>query len=316
MIVKRNFDPRKVTMYVWRQLAVALLWSAVVYVAYVVLGLTAVSVPFGILGILGTALAIFLAFRNNTAFGRWGEASQAWTAITAASRTFARLIVTFTDSHAHTAQFNTEAATAFKREMVYRHIAWANALRMQLRGQMDVNQLAPFLDSAELAALAQELAATVSSVAEAIAFGEVVVFAIPGSAMEETIAAHAPALAGKVVVDAANRMGGGPMNSLAAFAAHAPTAQVYRAFNSLGWESFENPLFGDVQADLFYCGPASPGQNVVEGLIQDMGLRPVRLGGLDQVGLVDMISGLWFALAYGQGMGRQLAFKVLTRPQR
>jgi putative membrane protein len=153
MIVKRNFDPRKVTVYVWRQLAAALLWSAAVYVAYVVLGLTVVSAPFGVLGILGTALAIFLAFRNNTAFGRWGEASQAWSSITAASRTFARLVVTFTDSHAHTPQFNAEAATAFKREMIYRHIAWVNALRLQLRGQMDVKELAPFLDGAELAAL-------------------------------------------------------------------------------------------------------------------------------------------------------------------
>jgi putative membrane protein len=160
MIVKRNFDPRKVTMYVWRQLVAALLWSAAVYVAYVVLGLAAFSAPFGVLGILGTALAIFLAFRNNTAFGRWGEASQAWTAITAASRTFARLIVTFTDSHAHTPQFNAEAARAFKREMVYRHIAWVNALRMQLRGQMDVKDLAPFLDGAELAALSQAPGAT------------------------------------------------------------------------------------------------------------------------------------------------------------
>jgi putative membrane protein len=153
MIVKRNFDPRKVTMYVWRQLVAALLWSATVYVAYVVLGLAAFSAPFGVLGILGTALAVFLAFRNNTAFGRWGEASQAWTAITAASRTFARLIVTFTDSHAHTPQYNAEVATAFKREMVYRHLAWVNALRMQLRGQVDMKELAPFLDSAELAAL-------------------------------------------------------------------------------------------------------------------------------------------------------------------
>lgn len=51
-------------MYVWRQLAAALLWSAVIYVAYAVLGLTALSVPFGDLGILGAALAIFLAFRN------------------------------------------------------------------------------------------------------------------------------------------------------------------------------------------------------------------------------------------------------------
>jgi putative membrane protein len=155
VILKRNFDPRKVTTYVWRQLVVALLWSAAVYAAYVVFGLTFVSVPFGILGILGTALAIFLAFRNNTAFGRWGEASQAWAAITAASRTFARLIVTFTDAHRHTPQYRAETAEAFKREMIYRHIAWVNALRMQLRGQMDVNELAPYLDAAELAGLRQ-----------------------------------------------------------------------------------------------------------------------------------------------------------------
>jgi hypothetical protein len=140
-----------------------------------------------------------------------------------------------------------------------------------------------------------------------------VVFAIPGAAMEETIAAHGPSLAGKIVIDAANRMGGGPMNSAALFAAHAPAAQVYRAFNSLGWENFENPIFDGVQADLFYCGPGGAGQAAVEGLIRDVGLRPVRLGDMDQVGLVDMIGSLWFALAFGQGMGRELAFKVLTR---
>jgi len=108
-------------------------------------------------------------------------------------------------------------------------------------------------------------------------------------------------------------MGGGPMNSAALFATHTPTAQVYRAFNSLGWENFENPVFDGVQADLFYCGPAGAGQAAVEQLIRDVGLRPVRLGDLGQVGLVDMIGGLWFALAFGQGMGRELAFKVLTR---
>ncbi|HAJ35806.1 MAG TPA: hydrogenase [Chloroflexi bacterium] len=153
MILKRNFDPRKVGVYVWPQLLAALLWSAAVYVAYVVLGWSLVSVPLSVLSILGTALALFLAFRNNTAFGRWGEASQAWAAITAASRTLARLIVTFTDAHAHTPQYNAAAAETFKRAMIYRHIAWVNALRLQLRGQMDVNELAPYLDAAEVDAL-------------------------------------------------------------------------------------------------------------------------------------------------------------------
>lgn len=155
MILKRNFDPRKVGVYVWPQLLAALLWSAAVYVAYEMLGWSFVSVPFGVLGILGTALALFLAFRNNTAFGRWGEASQAWAAITAASRTFARLVVTFTDSHAHTPQYNAVAAESFKRTMLYRHLAWVNALRMQLRGQMDVDALASYLDAAEVDALSE-----------------------------------------------------------------------------------------------------------------------------------------------------------------
>jgi 8-hydroxy-5-deazaflavin:NADPH oxidoreductase len=42
-------------------------------------------------------------------------------------------------------------------------------------------------------------------------------------------------------------------------------------------------------------------------------LRPIRLGDVDQVGLVDSVASLWFALALGQGKGRQLAFKVLSR---
>jgi hypothetical protein len=166
-------------------------------------------------------------------------------------------------------------------------------------------------DNPEVQALAQELGATVGTLSNAIAFGDVVVFAIPGGAMDETIKAHA--LSNKIVIDAANRMGGAVMNSAAAFAAYAPAAKVYRAFNSLGWENLENPEFGDVQADLFYCGPGGEAQALVEQLVRDVGLRPVRLGDLSQAHLVDMVGSLWFALALGQGMGRHLAFKVLTR---
>jgi hypothetical protein len=39
----------------------------------------------------------------------------------------------------------------------------------------------------------------------------------------------------------------------------------------------------------------------------------MRLGDVDQVGLVDSVGSLWFALALGQGKGRHLAFKVLSR---
>ncbi|MGH2501662.1 MAG: NADPH-dependent F420 reductase [Ktedonobacterales bacterium] len=166
--------------------------------------------------------------------------------------------------------------------------------------------------------------ATIGSVAEALAGSAVVVLAVPGRVVDDLIRTHAGQLDGKIIVDASNRMDGGPMNSVAALSVAAPTAHVYRAFNSLGWENFADPLFNGVQADLFYAGPedSSAGDSegdpeggaraTVERLIADVGLHPVYVGGSEQVGVVDGVASLWFALALGQRQGRRLAFKTLT----
>ena len=97
----------------------------------------------------------------------------------------------------------------------------------------------------------------------------------------------------------------------ASFQQYAPRARDGRAFNTLGWENFADPTFDGVQADLSCAGPEAD-RAVTERLIGDVGLRPVRLGDADQVGLVNSVATLWFALALQQGMGRHLAFKVLT----
>lgn len=170
------------------------------------------------------------------------------------------------------------------------------------------------VDNPEVRDMAMRIGAAVATTADAIAAGDIVVFAIPGGAMEETVIRHAAALDTKIVIDAANRMGAGDMNSIALFTAHAPHARVFRAFNSLGWENFENPMFDDVQADLFYCGPDGDADQAVAQMIRDIGLRPIRVGDIAQVHLVDMVASLWFSLAQGRKMGRNLAFKVLTRP--
>jgi predicted dinucleotide-binding enzyme len=155
---------------------------------------------------------------------------------------------------------------------------------------------------------------TIGAVAEVLSANpDVVVLALPGTAMEGTIQQYANELDGRIIIDAANRMGGGSMNSFAAFQQHTPRARVFRAFNSLGWENFADPAYGGETADLFYCGPGDDARGTVEQLISAIGLRPMYLGGSEQVGLVDAVGGLWFALVFGQGMGRQLAFKVLTR---
>jgi predicted dinucleotide-binding enzyme len=156
--------------------------------------------------------------------------------------------------------------------------------------------------------------AAIGTISEALADADVVVFAIPGPTMAETITANAPALANKLVIDAANRMGEPTANSLEDFRRHAPSARYVRAFNTLGWENFADPLFDGVAADLIYAGPEAD-RPLVEQLIAEIGLHPVWLGDADQVGAVDSLLRIWFTLAIQRGLGRHLAFKVLTRGQ-
>lgn len=153
--------------------------------------------------------------------------------------------------------------------------------------------------------------AAVGTVADALSAGDVVLMAVPGAAMAQTIADNAAQLDGKIVIDAANNLSSGSPNSYAVFQARTPRARVFRAFNTLGWENFANPVIGGVQADLLYCGPGGDDGAVIEQLIRDIGLRPIRVGDMGAVGMVDSLLPLWFALSQ-QGHGRHMAFKVLT----
>jgi predicted dinucleotide-binding enzyme len=153
----------------------------------------------------------------------------------------------------------------------------------------------------------------VGYVAEALAAADVVLVAVPGGAVDQLVEENSAALDGKIIIDAANKIGsGGPLNSLATFEAKTPNARVYRAFNTLGWENFDNPVIGGLQADLFYCGPDHDDRQLIDRLISDVGLRPVWVGGLQEIDHVDALLWLWFALARNRGYGRHLAFKLLT----
>jgi putative membrane protein len=149
MILKKQLDLRKAAPYVRHELVLGGVTSVVVYTLYELANLQQVAVPNVLPAVLGTALAIFLGFRNSAAYARWGEAAQLWASIANYSRIFARLIVTFVEAHNHTAQYDEAQAKAYQREMIYRHLAWVNALRLQLRGQSDWELLRQFLSDAD-----------------------------------------------------------------------------------------------------------------------------------------------------------------------
>lgn len=159
-----------------------------------------------------------------------------------------------------------------------------------------------------------ENAAEIGTVAQANSTNpDVVLMAIPGTAMDDVISQYADQLDGKIIIDATNKRGASIYNSFAALQQHTPHAHLYRAFNTYGWENFAHPDYEMGPADLFFCGTEGDSRMVVEQLISDIGLRPIYLGGVEQVSLVDSVFELWIALTAGQHKGRRLVFKVLTQ---
>ncbi|MFT3708075.1 MAG: bestrophin family ion channel [Archangium sp.] len=100
-------------------------------------------VPFQIAGV---ALAIFLGFRNNSAYDRWWEGRKLWGGIVNASRSYARQITTLLHGG------EPAELKALQKKIVYRHIAWMTALRQALRGE-PVGDLSAYLEADELKAL-------------------------------------------------------------------------------------------------------------------------------------------------------------------
>jgi predicted dinucleotide-binding enzyme len=158
--------------------------------------------------------------------------------------------------------------------------------------------------------VAGDSGAAVATISDAIATADTVVLAVPADAVEDLLRTHGDALAGKLVVDAVNKLGGPVAHQADLVARYAPNARYARAFNTLGGENFAEPDFGGTRADLFYSAPERD-RAALDDLITAIGLRPMYVGE-NQQDTVDGVLRLWFALAVGQGHGRHLAFHTLT----
>jgi predicted dinucleotide-binding enzyme len=154
--------------------------------------------------------------------------------------------------------------------------------------------------------------AKVMDMREAISTAEVVLFSVPWGAVPEIAAAHSAELADKIILDATNNFAGPVINRIDILQKTAPSAQVYRAFNSLGWELFANPEIHGTQVDHFFTGPDGAARQKVEQLIAEVGVRPIWIGDNRLVNLVDALGSLWVNLGRQPGLSRHIALKLLS----
>jgi putative membrane protein len=79
--------------------------------------------------IMGTALAIFLGFKNNEAYSRWWEARQIWGLAVNFSRAWARQVLTLLAAE----PAERDQLRDMQRRLIRRHIGFIYALRVFLR---------------------------------------------------------------------------------------------------------------------------------------------------------------------------------------
>jgi NADPH-dependent F420 reductase len=158
------------------------------------------------------------------------------------------------------------------------------------------------------------------SYAEAVAFGEVIILAVPWTTAEDTVKALAP-FDGRILVDITNPWGDTP-DKLAIghttsageqIALWAPDAKVVKAFNHVFYKILENPDFAGGQAGLFLAGDDAPSKAIVAELGREIGFSPFDAGLLNKARLLEPLAALWVTMAFDQSVGEDCAFTLLRR---
>lgn len=147
----------------------------------------------------------------------------------------------------------------------------------------------------------------------AAAFGEVVLLATPWNATR-ALAQSLP-LDGKIVIDCTNDLSPTRAETTVGTAQEvaqwARGARVVKAFNTVFFQILHAEQISGERGTVFIVGDDAAAKSVVGGLIRDAGFEPFDAGGLKNAHYIDRLAALIVELGYGQGHGKNIAYKLL-----
>ena len=162
------------------------------------------------------------------------------------------------------------------------------------------------------------------AVTDAIQDSDAVILATPYDATGALLRENATALAGKVVIDATNPLKPdlsglsltGDVSGAELLQREAPSALLFKAFNTTGYGNMQNPDYPQGRAVMFVAGPDGKGKGTVMQLVTDVGFDAVDAGDLTQARLLEPLAMLWIKLAFAKGFGVDCAFVLARRNRR
>ena len=164
--------------------------------------------------------------------------------------------------------------------------------------------------------------ARAATVAEAAAFGDMIVLTTPWTATEAAIRAMGD-LSGRILLDATNPLVMGP-EGLGLEIGHgisggekvqgwAKGASVFKTLNTTGFGNMADPVFAGVKSVMFVAGDDDAHKPKVIALVAALGFEVIDAGPLRNARLLEAHAMLWIDLALQRGLGRDWAFARVKR---
>ena len=135
MYTKRVYSIPIMLRWTRRYIFMFALISLIPVILYDLLGWTWLHLPWLPIGLVGTALAFIIGFKNNASYGRLWEARKIWGGIVNTSRSLTIMVNDFITNRNTKEPLNEDEMFDLRKTIIMRHVAWMSSLRHALRAK-------------------------------------------------------------------------------------------------------------------------------------------------------------------------------------
>ncbi len=132
MYVRKNFTLKGILQFTGFHIIWLTVWATSVMLFHEYFHKYWIAIPWLPLSIIGTAVAFYVGFKNNSAYDRMWEARKIWGGIVNSSRMWGTTLKSYISNQFTQIDVANSELYRIHKRLIYRHLSWTYALRSQL----------------------------------------------------------------------------------------------------------------------------------------------------------------------------------------